>query len=136
MVIRQALDKTADCFRSAIVALTIAALGVSGANVAVAEQASEHNELAQGVDFEEAAGGMATGGQPWTEQAACMHSVMVLPGGNDQHRCKDQMLTRLEGQADFATLGAEAPMPATPSQVSWTLGRQLTLVGAKPSGTS
>ena len=135
-------------FRLAVIALVILTLGLSGASAAERLYAAgqetketaeptlpDHASLKADPTAEEPSEGMAPGSQPWTEQAACLQSPVTLTSGNsdgrsliDETSCPgDRVLSRRVDSDHTAT---------TSSQVNSHLGKQFTLVGAKPSGTS
>ncbi len=134
--------------RVAMVVLTILALGVSGIGAAERLFVDEHRadseseesidqiDLVPGANPEEATDGVATSGRPWTEQAACLQSPLLLPAGNDQARFYLLRAARRADLPDFCCYRSPDGLLQTPCQVWWSLGRQFTLVGAKPSGTS
>lgn len=132
---------------AAVVVLVILALVLSGVGSAerllcVAEPddtevtSTEQVNLVPGADSEEEAGDMATGGQPWTEQVATLKgSLQLLPSSN-QFRLARQKAAGFSSLPNQAEAGSLLMPTRTRSEVCWSLGRQFTLVGAKPSGTS
>ncbi len=147
-MLNKLLNKLVFCGRVLVVILALASLGVSGAGAAeriftapeAAEEASasqpENNQLVPGPNPEAAPDGMADFGRPWTEPAACIQAPMLLV--SNHYQLKSQPLTRQRTVVSFqpAVCSTNSCLPATSCRVSWSLGRQFTLVGAKPSGTS
>ncbi|RKX27751.1 MAG: hypothetical protein DRP45_00250 [Candidatus Zixiibacteriota bacterium] len=131
-----------------MIILAVVALGFSGAGAAArlfveesavdtALELPEHQcMLLPTPGSDEPADGMDTEGRPWTEQPARLLSMAVHPGSDDNHR-----LLRHEFRAQVKLSSPETTsllrgLPTTPNMVASELGRQFTLVGAKPSGTS
>jgi len=146
-MLKKLLHKLMFCGRVLVVILALTALCVSGAGAAqrifaepeAAEDTAsqpDHNQLVPGPDPEGAPEGMADYGRPWTEPAACIQAPMLLV--SNPHQFKGQPPLHLCNVASPrpAVLVTNSGLPATSCRVSWSLGRQFTLVGAKPSGTS
>ena len=147
---KQVIDKTLAGARISVVVLAILALVVSGAGAAArllidpsdsdptvdAYQPSTVATLDNKPDPEEAAGEMATGGRPWTEQSAYWQATSAWLGGTDQSR------SRLSAAGPILAASCPTgpvwndPVHATPYQIDHRLGHRFTLVGLKPSGTS
>lgn len=136
-----------DGARAAVIVTIILALGLSGASAAerlfaddqaaesLPASAGEQNSLVSGVDPEEDAGDMATGGRPWTEPAALLKSAPARPVGKNFHRLGNFTPPCHASLPNIAAPMSQVVLVATTGKVCWSLSRQFTLVGAKPSGT-
>ncbi len=74
--------------------------------------------------------------QPDTEQPALLKSVQIAKTDNSQSRFKLHKQQSQQILKEFLNSRNHKALVATTSQVHSRLGRQFTLVGAKPSGTS
>ncbi len=147
MFMKHVLDRIIACGKCSIVVIAILALGLSGANAAArlfaeddpltVKSANDHPQLIATPDSEEPNQGMdGTGGRPWTEQAAIFQAVTLLPSLHDQQRLRSGLATSHGFRAVLVQELWNGHVPSTSAEVSSTLGRQFTLVGARPSGTS
>jgi len=148
MKLRRIIEKTLDSLRIAVITVAILALGFSGAGAAARlfvdesvvdtalEFASPYNVLRPTPDPDEAAHGMEPGSLPCTEQPARLQSLVLLTGNSSQHRMVNRDLVFQADIAGFSIQISRHEVPSAPGLVNSKLGRQLTLVGAKPSGTS
>ncbi|MFZ5981300.1 MAG: hypothetical protein ACOYVF_11775 [Candidatus Zixiibacteriota bacterium] len=135
--------------RIAVVLFTVMALGVSGASGAArlfsicpledlsSDVTYDYMQLIPDVsETEKAADTMAPGSRPFTEQDACFESPIFLKAGND----KNQLASNYFIIRNFILIHIEQNQNSHPvstvNLVSSATGRNLTLVGAKPSGTS
>lgn len=135
-------------FRVAVVVASLLALGISGADAAArlyygvgVEQTPEievveRSQIVPGPPSpEETADEMATGSRPHTEQDARLTSQAVFSNAKNEKRLSSQEAhsgtVTVTGWSDRAS---HDPVGST-CIVSSRLGRQFTLVGAKPSGT-
>jgi hypothetical protein len=147
-MLKRFFNKLVFCGRVLVVIVAMASICVSGAGAAerifaepeTADEASqsqpENNQLVPGPDPEADPDGMADFGRPWTEPAACLQAPMLLV--SNHYQLKTQPLALQSRVVSFhPDLSAtNSCLPATSCRVSWSLGRQFTLIGAKPSGTS
>ncbi|MCP4686225.1 MAG: hypothetical protein GY867_12370 [bacterium] len=136
------------CGRVLVVFMALFALCVSGAGAAERifsppETAAENvaspslnHQLVSVPDPEAAPEGMADVGRPCTEPAAFIQAPMLLVSNHLQLKTQLQTLQRTVVSSQCKVCGTNSCLPATSCRVSWSLGRQFTLVGAKPSGTS
>ncbi len=147
MFMKHILDKIVACGKCSVVVLAILALGLSGANAAARMFAEDSQPTVKSVDdpplliatpdSEKPNQGMDdTGGRPWTEQAAIFQAVTLLPTLHDQQRLRSCLAASHDFRATLAHEMSDGHVPSTSAEVSSTLGRQFTLVGARPSGTS
>lgn len=141
------VTKIVETGRVSVILLTVFALAVCGATAAerqaaliAAHEASQHAESA--IDLleptvdEEGRGEMAPGKSFNVEPSAWFVPTVTAKTGNDNPRVKREapsprqplVLTSRDLQATV--------LAGSPTLVSSRLGRQFTLVGAKPSGTS
>lgn len=130
------------------VLLTICALVVCGATAAerqasmlAAKQEAQQAKLAEadllepGAD-EAARGEMAPGETPNVEPSAWLVTAVITKTGNDEQRLNlDPAAETTVGLCESSE-PKQPPATSSPTLVSTDLGRQFTLVGAKPSGTS
>ena len=91
--------------------------------------------IQQGFDASSEAGGMAGGGQPWTDRAATLEAVISTQSVNNGHRSGLYDPSIPLHRSVAASASSPTLIRATRSDVSASLGRLFTLVGAKPSGT-
>lgn len=142
------LNKLVLCGRILVVVIALASLGISGAAAAErtlaapdkadkeAESQPVSNQLVKGHDPEAAPDGMTDFGRPCTEPAACIQAPMILVGNHYQLKTQPLAFKSAVVTSRTELCGTNSCLPATSCRVSWSLGRQFTLVGAKPSGTS
>jgi len=147
-MLKKFFNKLIFCCRILVVAVALGSLCVSGAGAAerifsppeAAEDAvpaqPENHQLVSAPNPEAAPDGMADVGRPWTEPAACIQTPMLLVSNHYQLKTQPLTLQRSVGSFQPTVRATNSCLPATSCRVSWSLGRQFTLVGAKPSGTS
>ncbi|MBD3403234.1 hypothetical protein GF420_10095 [candidate division GN15 bacterium] len=136
-----------DAGRSLTVLLALIALIVGGATAAqrqadMAEaraeaerETGEADRLAATPDAGK--GEMAPGGAPNVEPAAWLISTTTLVKTSDNDsRLRPQLSTTIRRHLPAGTADISRPLLPSSSRVATSLGRQFTLVGAKPSGTS
>ncbi|MCB2231058.1 hypothetical protein KQH82_10120 [bacterium] len=130
------------------VLLTICALIACGATAAerqasmlAAKQEAQQAKidaadlLEPGAD-EAGRGEMEPGETPNIEPSAWLISAVITKTGNDEQRPRrDLAAERTTAYSESSTTHIRTATPS-PTRVSTDLGRQFTLVGAKPSGTS
>jgi hypothetical protein len=145
---RKLLAIAIDRLRITLILAVVAALAISGAGAAerlfrTDQQDSKetlardsHAEILPAAGSEEPARGMAHSSKPCTEQAACFQSVVVLPWSGDEHRAPDRQMCAQHHVVDGSVSSDTEFSPRTSGEVNSALGRQFTLVGARPSGTS
>jgi hypothetical protein len=145
---RKLLATTLVALRLTVTLMIIVALGVSGAGAAErmyrADQQDTKETLATNSqaeilpvgDGEEPIRGMAHSSKPCTEQAGCFQSIVVLPWGGDHHRAPSRQVCAQHVVPDASAPSDTEFSPRTSGEVHSDLGRQFTLVGARPSGTS
>ena len=134
--------------RIAAVFVTVCALIACGATAAerqaamIAAQQKANlakvsaSDLLEPSPTEVARGEMDSGEAPNVEPAAWLVPTGLVKTGNDELRARPQQETTPVISFN-SNLTPKFPNPATtPPRVSSSLGRQFTLVGAKPSGTS
>jgi len=95
-----------------------------------------HASLTPAVSSEDASEGMATKGRPVTGQAACFLIPLHLPSNGTETRFRDRESSGFCLPGSCFLDRPNSDLCGSPSRVSSVLGRQQTLVGAKPSGTS
>jgi hypothetical protein len=138
-----------DSGRTAVVVLSLAALVISGASSAsrlgqperdkaqqVKVQAEDPQILPAPPSPEEAAHKMATEGKPNTQPVALLAAPVLFQPDNDKRI--DRIPVTLEFCANLSRSETEvlsSPV-STVALFAPQVGRQFTLVGAKPSGTS
>ncbi len=135
--------------RIIVVGLLLVALGSSGANAAArlfsdcpvknlssAVQFKHKLIIPDVVNSEEKTGAMAPGTRPYTEQDAYLISQVFIKANNDDKQIKINIITDFNFVIFNSTHQLSFSPVSSPGQVSSRLGRTLTLVGAKPSGTS
>lgn len=147
-MLRKLFKKIKFCGRVFVVVFALLAMGVSGAGAAQrlfappipshdqADSQSSHNELVPGPSPETAPDGMADNGRPWTEPSACIQTPMLLVNNSYQLRAQALALRSETISVGPHLCSTNSCLPATSCRVYWLLGRQFTLLGAKPSGTS
>lgn len=143
------IDKILHLFRTGVVAITLLALLVCGGSAvghqvsvasATVDETPASNDLSLvelPSDDDNAAGRqMDTGQTGRTGTAAYYMSGVVAKTGNEDSRFRrgEPVTTRHLMQADRRL--HYRPATSTSARISSALGRQFTLVGAKPSGTS
>lgn len=133
--------------RPSVVALLLCALLIAGfsstiplkpalANGAESpEPLGAVNLLVQALGSGSDAGGMAEGGGPWRDCARFEAVVAIINANGGNRDCQFETVLP-ECNATGAVPICQSKLCSTPSVVSPSLGRQFTLVGAKPSGTS
>jgi hypothetical protein len=141
--------KTLAVSRLMMIVLLLTALGFSGANAAArlfsvcpveklsADVPPGYKQIIpDATDPEAASDAMAPGSRPYTEQDACLVSTDCIKVNNDESHLPKK--TYINIRIGFSESGSgEFTFPASSlSLISTHLGRSLTLVGAKPSGTS
>lgn len=96
---------------------------------------AETDLLEPGAD-EAARGEMEPGETPNVEPSAWMVTAVITKTGNDEQRPEHDLATdKTSGIRESSAAGQPSAI-SSPTEVSTDLGRQFTLVGAKPSGTS
>ena len=140
--------KTLVAGRMALIALLLTALGVSGANAAarlfsVCTVETLSADVLPGckqivpdaTDPEAAADAMAPGSRPYTEQDACLITPVCIKVNNDENHLQKKNYVNIRISFSESTAGEYSSPVSSLSLISSHLGRSLTLVGAKPSGT-
>lgn len=79
---------------------------------------------------------METSSIPDTEQQAYLKAPQIAKSENNQSRYQFNREKSKQILKEFLNCNSQKTLIATTSQVGSNLGRQFTLVGAKPSGTS
>jgi hypothetical protein len=146
-MLKRILDKLVLCGRLMVVVIALVSLCVSGAGAAqrifaapeTADDRDESkplsNQLVPGHDPEAAPDGMTDFCRPWSEPVACIQAPMLLVSNHCQLKSRPQVLRSAVVSSQPLMCGTNSGLPATSCRVSWSLGRQFTLIGAKPSGT-
>jgi hypothetical protein len=144
---REFAASSIDTSRSTLVLVTLFALlmaSLSGAAPSISGPAASTNTgltvdwssmLLQAAGPHSAAGGMGDGSQPWHD-CARFEAVVIAVGVNSGCRSGLSDDSLPVGYSVATTVRTHRSLCATSCGVSSSLGRQFTLVGAKPSGTS
>lgn len=147
-MLKKFLKRLVLCGRILVVVVALASLCISGAAAAErtlappdkVDKDSEcqpvSNQLNKGHDPEAAPDGMTDFGRPCSEPAACIQAPMLLVSNPYQLKSQPLAFRSAVVCSRPEICGTNSGLPATSCRVSWSLGRQFTLVGAKPSGTS
>jgi len=144
---KQIVDRLVFGSQVAVVALALLALVVSGAGAAArlfddpctpAEslEQTQNATFDQIPDPEEAPGGMATDGRPWTEQSAYLQTTLALLGDAPQSRSRTDSDPVVASACSRSAADRGNLVSASPTLVDHRLGHRFTLLGLKPSGTS
>ena len=135
--------------RVSVILIVLTALGVSGAysaarafaentvKPAVEKSLAERAVLTPDPEAADAAGDQMTpSSRPSTEQIAFFSIPVIVKTVEDNRPVRDRIDFRQTAEVFFSTdRDATSPVGSS-SLISSRLGRQFTLVGAKPSGTS
>jgi|GEM_PF-852385 len=140
--------KTLAACRVTVIALLLTALGVSGANSAArlfsvcpvetlsADVLPGYKQIVpDATDPEAAADSMAPSSRPYTEQDGCLISLACLKVNNDENHLQKKIYVNIRISFSESAAGEYSSPVSSLSLISSHLGRSLTLVGAKPSGT-
>jgi len=138
----------------AVILLGLLALGVGGANEAARTftglpqdyptvtadgQSATGAAIADAVSLvleDEDGGEMAPGPRPDVEPRACLAAPAPANGPHENDRLKHPLELDFEDVGYQGSSGADVSQLGSVCLISTSLGRQFTLVGAKPSGTS
>ena len=134
--------------RITFIALLLTALGISGANSAArlfsvcpvealsADVPPGYQQIVpDATDPETAADAMAPGSRPYTEQDACLIATACIKVNNDENQLPKKTFNNNRISFYDLTAGEFSSPVSSLCLISSHLGRSLTLVGAKPSGT-
>ena len=143
------INKTIEYAKIALIILLVLALSFDGAAAAgrlfascdEIDQPEEENYeaplLQQGPPTpEELPGNMANGGKPFTEQSAILQAVTFIKSDNSNKRYKVIHEKQFISASYYSLEQNKSVIINNSHLVCSDLGRQFTLVGAKPSGTS
>lgn len=135
--------------RVSVILIVLSALGISGANSAarafanntanetVAKELAERAVLTPDPQSPDAAGDQMTpSSRPNTEQIAFFSIPVIIKTVEDNKPVRDRIDFRQTAELFFSTARDATSPVGSSSLISSRLGRQFTLVGAKPSGTS
>jgi hypothetical protein len=133
--------------RLAVVTLVTFALLVSGAGAVhrlfaeqyqaqTPEARAEAATLDGRPDAEETPGGMAPGSRPCTEQAAWLQAYPALLPGSVENKSLVNSGIVASSEPEQSRPQDHQLLFSTPCLVASQIGHRLTLVGARPSGTS
>ncbi len=142
-------DNIGAAFRVFVVVFSLLALCSSGATAAFRAFYGPYVEKVQEPVVDDTAklvpgppspedlrGEMDSGSRPNTEQSALLTTSAVFGTAKDENRKSEEYESEGQESRYICSARANSPPLSTVSTVSSSLGRQFTLVGAKPSGTS
>jgi hypothetical protein len=141
--------KTLAVSRLMVILVLLVALGLSGANAAArlfancpletlsADFPSGHKLIVpDAAETEAATDAMAPGSRPYTEQDACLITPVCIKVDKDESHLSKKTYFNVRIGFFEMTEGKYTFPVSSLCLISSYLGRSLTLVGAKPSGTS